>query len=103
MDFILQIGRSAEIPFTPSAPVDSGASFIFTAKKKIGSDPVISTTNITYDFGAQTGIVHLLDADTAPLTPGSWLCDAQAIISPQQNYVIAEGCFNATNPVRGSA
>ena len=103
MDFTLKIGRSAEIPFTPPAPVDSGATFIFTAKKKIDSDPVISTTNITYDFATQKGTVHLVDADTDPLTPGSWLCDVQAIISPQQNYVIAEGCFNATIPVRGPA
>ena len=101
MSFTLRIGRSAEIPFTPSAPVDSGATFIFTAKKTINSDPVISTTNITYNFDTQTGIVHLVDADTAPLTPGSWLCDVQAIISPSQNYVIAEASFTATIPVRG--
>jgi hypothetical protein len=103
VSFTLQIGRSAEIPFEPSAPVATGANFVFTAKKTINSDPVISTTNITYNFDAQTGIVHLVDADTAPLTPGSWLCDVQAIISSSQNYVIAETSFTATIPVRGPA
>ena len=100
MPFTLQIGRSAEIPFKPSAPVPPGASFVFTVKRAINAADVISTTNITYDFDAQEGIVHLLDSDTAPLTPGAWLCDVQAIVSPGQNYVLAETSFNAKLPVR---
>jgi len=102
VSFTLQIGRSGEIPFTPSAPVPEGASFVFTVKKTVNSAAaVISATDITFDFENQKGVIHLRDADTAPLTPGSWLCDVQAIVSPDQNYVLAESSFTAKLPVRG--
>jgi hypothetical protein len=80
--------------------VPTGASFIFTAKKTIGSAAVISSTSITFDFDNQNGVIHLRDSDTAPLTPGAWLCDLQAIVAPGQNYVIAETSFIAKLPLR---
>ena len=102
MTFTLRIRRSGEIPFISSAPVPAGASFVFTAKKTVNSAAVISATDITFDFVTQKGVVHLRDADTSPLTPGLWLCDVQAIISPGQNYVIAETSFTAKFPVRAN-
>lgn len=99
-DFGLKINRSAQIVFTASAAVDPSATFVFTAKTTPEGEAVISSTNITFIFGSSTGTVELSDADTAGLQPRAYLCEVQAVYSASENYVIAEGTFDATRALR---
>ncbi len=62
---------------------------------------MLTSTNITFDFDANTGQVNLLDSDTAGLSERrEYICDVQAVSSASENYVVAKGTFEAVTPVR---
>jgi hypothetical protein len=96
----IYIGQSSLLGFE-TLPFDAGASLQFALKRsRSDSTPLIQkTSDITFDHSTNVGQVKLLDSDTADLFVGEAFIEVQAVYSPDESYVVAEGCVDVVRAI----